>query len=40
MKKFTMFACLTLIMVFALSSFAGDLPRVTKGNSMLYGGSP
>ena len=40
MKKFTMFACLALVMVFALNSFAGDLPRVTRGNSMFYGGSP
>ena len=39
MKKFTMFAALALAMVFALSSFAGDLPKITKGNSMIYGGS-
>jgi len=39
MKKFTMFACLALALVFALSSFAGELPRMTKGNSMIHGGS-
>ncbi len=39
MKKFTTFAALALVMVFALSSFAGDLPRITKGNSTIHGGS-
>ncbi len=39
MKKFTMFACLALALVFAVSSFAGDLPRMTRGNSMIHGGS-
>ena len=39
MKKFTMFACLALALVFALSSFADDLPEYTKGNSTLHGGS-
>jgi hypothetical protein len=39
MKKFTMFACLALALVFAASSFAGDLPRMTIGNSMIHGGS-
>ncbi|MDX2475597.1 MAG: T9SS type A sorting domain-containing protein [Candidatus Krumholzibacteria bacterium] len=39
MKKFTMFAALALAMVFALSSFAGDLPRITKGNSTNHGGN-
>ena len=39
MKKFTMFAALALAMVFALSSFAGELPQITKGNSTIHGGS-
>jgi len=39
MKKFTMFATLAMAMVFALSSFAGDLPKITEGNSTIYGGS-
>jgi hypothetical protein len=41
MKKFTMFAALALAMVFALSSFAGDLSniKITEGNSTLHGGS-
>ena len=39
MKKFTMFACLALALVFALSSFAGEIPRMTRGNSTLHGGS-
>ncbi|MEN8008506.1 MAG: T9SS type A sorting domain-containing protein [Candidatus Krumholzibacteriota bacterium] len=39
MKKFTMFACLALALVFAVSSFAGELPRMTKGNSMIHGGN-
>jgi len=39
MKKFTMFACLALALVFAVSSFAGELPRMTDGNSMIHGGN-
>jgi hypothetical protein len=39
MKKFTMFAVLAMAMVFALASYAGDQPRVTVGDGMLYGGS-
>ena len=40
MKRFTMFACLALALVFALSATAGDMPRYSKsGNEMLYGGS-
>ena len=39
MKKFTMFACLAMALVFALSSFAGELPRMTVGNSVIHGGS-
>ncbi|MCK9996019.1 MAG: T9SS type A sorting domain-containing protein [Candidatus Krumholzibacteria bacterium] len=39
MKKFTMFACLALALVFVVSSFAEELPRVTDGNAMVYGGS-
>jgi len=39
MKKFTMFACLALALVFAVGSIAGELPRMTKGNSTLHGGS-
>ena len=39
MKKFTMFAALALAMVFALSSFAGEMPQITKGNSTIHGGS-
>ena len=39
MKKFAMFACLTFALVFALSSFAGELPRMTRGHFMIYGGS-
>ena len=39
MKKFTMFACLALSLVFALNSFAGDdAPIRTKGNAMIFGG--
>ena len=39
MKKFTMFACLALALVFALSSFAGELPKMTVGSSTGHGGS-
>ncbi len=40
MKRFTMFACLALALVFALSSYAGELPRYVKanGNEVLTGG--
>ena len=40
MKRFTMFACLALALVFALSSFAGEMPRYVKGNGteVLIGG--
>ena len=39
MKRFTMFACLALALVFAASSFAGELPRFVKsgGNEVLTG---
>ncbi len=39
MKKFTMFATLAMVLVFALNSFASDLPEITRGNSMIHGGS-
>lgn len=39
MKKFTMFATLAMAMVFAVSSFAADLPKITQGNSTIHGGS-
>ena len=39
MKKFTVFACLSLILIFALSSFAGEFPRMSRGNSIIHGGS-
>ena len=39
MKKFTMFACLAFVMVFALNALAGDLPRVVRGDGMGYGGN-
>jgi hypothetical protein len=39
MKRFTMFASLALALVFAISSFAGELPQYTKGNSTIYGGA-
>ena len=39
MKKFTMFACLALALVFALSASAGDLPNYTRGNSTIHGGN-
>jgi len=39
MKYLTTFVCLALALVFALSSFAGELPRKTMGNSMIHGGS-
>ncbi len=40
MKRFTMFACLALALVFALSSFAGEMPRYVNGNGseVLTGG--
>ncbi len=40
MKKFTMFACVALMLGMALSSVAGDAPVYTNNvNSVLYGGS-
>ncbi len=39
MKKLTMFACFALAVVFALFSFAGELPQMTLGNSIIHGGS-
>ncbi|MFH2053875.1 MAG: FlgD immunoglobulin-like domain containing protein [bacterium] len=40
MKKVTMFACVAMTLVFALSSVAGELPALSDGhNSVLYGGS-
>ena len=38
MKRFTMFACLALALVFALSSFAGEQPRFAKGSSLMHFG--
>ena len=38
MKKYTLAACLALVMVFALGSFASDLPRMAQGNSIIHGG--
>ncbi len=39
MKRFTMFACLALALMFAMSSVAGEMPRFTDGDSgTLYGG--
>ncbi len=40
MKRFTMFACLALALVFAFSSYASNLPRLVKadGNEVLVGG--
>ena len=38
MKRFTMFACLALVLVFAMTSVAGDMPRYTNGSSTLVGG--
>ena len=38
MKKFTMFACLALAMVFALSAVAEDIPRYSLSNATLTGG--
>ena len=32
MKRFTLFACLALALVFALSAFADDMPRYVKGS--------
>ncbi len=37
MKKFTMFACLALALVFALSSFAGQSPIPSKGPGTIHG---
>ncbi len=37
MKKFTMFAFLAFVLVFSLSSFAGELPQMTKGNESIHG---
>jgi len=39
MKKLTAFAWFALALVFALFSFAGELPQMTQGNPMIYGGS-
>jgi len=39
MKKFTIFACLAPVFVFALGSFAEELPIRSMGNQMIYGGS-
>ena len=38
MKKLFMTACLAFVIVFAISSFAGDLPRMTIGQSIIHGG--
>jgi hypothetical protein len=40
MKRFTMFACLALALVLALSSFAGEMPRyvISNGNETIIGG--
>ena len=37
MKKFTMFACLALALVFAVSAVADDMPRYTKDGSVFTG---
>ena len=37
MKTLTMLTCLVLVL--ALGSFAGEIPRYTEGNSTLHGGS-
>ena len=39
MKILTIFTCLVLVLVLALGSFAGELPRVTEPNSTLHGGT-
>lgn len=40
MKKFTMFACVAMTLVFALGSWAGEFPAYTNGTqSVLHGGS-
>jgi FlgD Ig-like domain len=40
MKRFTMFACMMVAMVFALVSFAGKTPTYVDGhNSVIFGGS-
>ena len=38
MKNLTLFACLALALVFALSSFAGELPQKSMGNAVIHGG--
>jgi len=38
MKEFTGFVCLALASVIALSSLAGEVPRMTQGDSMIRGG--
>ena len=39
MKKLTVFACLALALVLALSSFAEELPRMARGHFMVRGGN-
>jgi len=39
MKKFIMFAALAMVMVFALSATAGELPKLAKGNVTITGRS-
>ncbi len=40
MKRFTMFACLALTLVFAMNAFASDVPERAKGHdSVFHGGS-
>jgi hypothetical protein len=40
MKKFTMFAFLASALVFSLSSFADELPRMSEGNTIIHGSNP
>jgi len=40
MKRFTMFACLALTLVFAMNAFAGELPQKVVGHDgVIHGGS-
>jgi len=38
MKRFTMFACLALTLVFAMNSFASELPQLMLGHDSVYHG--
>ena len=37
MKRFTMFACLTMALMFALGSFAGDIPQPMRESATYVG---